>query len=374
MKKLGFGMMRLPLLDKKDQGKVDLTQVCAMVDEFLARGYTYFDTAYLYHSGQSEYAVRDALVKRHPRESFTLADKMPLFHFKPEDTAQRQAEVFDDQLSKCGVDYFDYYLLHCVTAESYEIARRLDTFAFLAEKKREGKIRRLGFSYHDKADLLDRILTEHPETEFVQLQINYLDWEDERVQSRKCYETARRHGKQVVIMEPVKGGKLAALPEEAAGPLREAHPDWSPASWAIRFAASLEGVLAVLSGMSTMEQLTENTGFMADPAPLTDGERALLERTAGVLSALPAIPCTACRYCVDGCPRSIPIPDFFSLYNDDQLALRQGREANRAQYERLAEGGGRASACVTCRQCEQQCPQHLPITSWLEKVKKTYEG
>ena len=374
MKKLGFGMMRLPLTDPKVQGSVDLSRVCAMVDAFLERGYTYFDTAFMYHGGESEHVVRRALVERHPRDCFTLADKMPLFHFKPEDTARRQEEIFAEQLEKCGVDYFDYYLLHSLTAESYETAGRLDTFAFLSRKKAEWKIRHLGFSFHDKADVLDRILREHPEAEFVQLQINYLDWEDERVQSRKCYETVRRHGRQVVIMEPVKGGKLASLPEEAAAPLREAHPDWSPASWALRFAAGLDGVMAVLSGMSTMEQLLENAGFMDAPAPLTDGERAILEGTAGVLSALPAIPCTACRYCVDGCPRSIPIPEYFSLYNDDQQALRQGRGACRARYEELAAAGGRASACVACRQCEQQCPQHLPITQWLEKVKKTYEG
>ena len=198
MKKLGFGMMRLPLTDPKVQGSVDLSRVCAMVDAFLERGYTYFDTAFMYHGGESEHVVRRTLVERHPRDCFTLADKMPLFHFKPEDTARRQEEIFAEQLEKCGVDYFDYYLLHSLTAESYETAGRLDTFAFLSRKKAEGKIRHLGFSFHDKADVLDRILREHPEAEFVQLQINYLDWEDERVQSRKCYETVRRHGKQVV--------------------------------------------------------------------------------------------------------------------------------------------------------------------------------
>ena len=247
-------------------GKADLyvPQVCGMVDTFLARGYTYFDTAYFYHGGKSECAVRDALVKRHSRESFLLADKLPLMHLKDADSGEAQARIFHEQLEKCGVDYFDYYLLHSLTAESYETAGRLDTFAFLSRMKEEGKIRRLGFSFHDKADVLDRVLTEHPEAEFVQLQINYLDWEDERVQSRKCYETVRRHGKQVVVMEPVKGGKLAKLPEEAAAILRQAHPDWSPASWAIRFAAGLEGVVMVLSGMSTLGQVEENTQSMIE--------------------------------------------------------------------------------------------------------------
>ena len=373
MKKLGFGMMRLPMPDPKEQGKIDLTQVCAMVDSFLERGYTYFDTAYMYHAGESEHAVRDALVKRHPRDSFTLADKMPLFHFKPEDGPDKQAAVFDEQLEKCGVAYFDYYLLHCVTSESYKTAQRLDTFGFLQQKKSEGKIRRLGFSFHDKAELLDQILTAHPEVEFVQLQINYLDWEDERVQSRKCYETARRHGKQVVIMEPVKGGKLAKLPEEASKLLKAAHPDWSEASWAIRFAAGLEGVLVVLSGMSDQAQVDDNTAFMQDPKPLTEEEHTLLEKAAEIISAIPAIACTACRYCVDGCPQGIKIPEYFALYNGDQTALRQGLQPGRDTYTGLAAEGGKASDCVECRQCENACPQHLPITEWLGRVKKLYE-
>ena len=245
---------------------------------------------------------------------------------------------------------------------------------FLQQKKAEGKIRCLGFSFHDNAGVLDRILTEHPEAEFVQIQLNYLDWEDERVQSRKCYETIRRHGKQVVVMEPVKGGKLAQLPEEAAALLKNAHPDWSPASWAVRFAASLEGVLVVLSGMSNQEQMEDNSAYMQDFQPLNAQETGLLEQAAKILSALPAIPCTACRYCVDGCPVSIPIPEYFALYNEDQLNLREGRPVDREAYQKLAADGGLASACVGCRQCEHACPQHLNVTGWLERVAKTYEG
>ena len=374
MQKLGFGMMRLPMPDPKEQSRVDEAQVCAMVDRFLERGYTYFDTAYMYHGGESENVVRRTLVERHPRERFLLADKMPLFHFRPEDTEEEQAALFQEQLDKCGVTYFDYYLLHSVTAAGYEIARRLRTFEFLAEQKAQGRIRRLGFSFHDKADVLDRILTEHPEVEFVQLQLNYLDWEDERVQSRKCYETIVRHGKKVVVMEPVKGGKLAAVPEEAAALMKEAHPDWSPASWAIRFAAGLDQVMMVLSGMSSMEQLLDNTGYMQDPAPLTAEEVKLLERSAEIISALPAVACTACRYCVDGCPQKIDIPEYFALYNGDQEALRKGLTPSKAAYEKLAANGGRASDCVACRQCEGACPQHLPIVNWLSRVKSTYEG
>lgn len=374
MHKLGFGMMRLPLLDPKQTSQIDVPQVSAMADAFLSQGFTYFDTAYGYHGGESEHAVREAVVRRHDRSAFALADKMPLFRFKAADTAADQEKLFREQLEKCGVDFFDNYLLHCVDTANYEIAKRLDTFAFLSRMKEEGKIRRLGFSFHDKADVLDRVLTEHPEAEFVQLQINYLDWEDERVQSRKCYETIVRHGKKVVVMEPVKGGKLAAVPEEAAALMKEAHPDWSPASWAIRFAAGLDQVMMVLSGMSSMEQLLDNTGYMQDPAPLTAEEVKLLERSAEIISALPAVACTACRYCVDGCPQKIDIPEYFALYNGDQEALRKGLTPSKAAYEKLAANGGRASDCVACRQCEGACPQHLPIVNWLSRVKSTYEG
>ena len=354
MHKLGFGMMRLPLLDPKQTSQIDVPQVSAMADAFLAQGFTYFDTAYGYHGGESEHAVREAVVRRHDRSAFALADKMPLFRFKAADTAADQEKLFREQLEKCGVDFFDNYLLHCVDTANYEIAKRLDTFAFLSRMKEEGKIRRLGFSFHDKADVLD--------------------WEDERVQSRKCYETARRHGKPVVVMEPVKGGRLARLPQEAAELLARLHPDWTPAAWALRFAAGLEGVDMVLSGMSDMAQLEENTRIMAAPEPLTAEELEALARAAEIISAAPVIACTACGYCADGCPRQIPIPELFSLYNEDQLSMRQGRPADREKYQSLTEGRGRASGCVSCRQCERQCPQHLEITSWLERVKNTYEG
>ena len=374
MKKFGFGMMRLPLTDPKEQTKVDRSLAQTMMDTFLARGFTYVDTAYFYHGQESERVVRDILTSRYPRDSYVLADKMPITSLRDKGTAEDQARIFDEQLEKCGVAYFDRYLVHCLNAANYRAAKRLDTFAFLAGKKEEGKIRHLGFSYHDNAQLLDQILTEHPEVEFVQLQLNYLDWEDERIQSRKCYETVVRHGKKVVVMEPVKGGRLSKLPEEAEKLLRAAHPDWSPASWALRFAASLPEVDMVLSGMSDMAQLEENTATMDAASPLTEEEKGLLAQVAEILSALPAVACTACRYCVDGCPRNIPIPDYFALYNGDQLALRQGKPVRKAEYQRLAETGGKASACVKCRQCENACPQHLKVVDALSQVASTYEG
>lgn len=373
MKRLGFGMMRLPLPDPKVQGAVDRETVCRMVDTFLERGYTYFDTAYMYHEGQSERVIRECLVGRHPREKFTLTDKLPLTLLK-EKTAEDQARIFSEQFEKTGVDYFDWYFLHNLNKDSYETAKRLDSFAFLREQQAAGKFRHLGFSFHDRAEVLDRILTEHPEVELVQLQLNYLDWEDGGVQSRLCYETAVRHGKQVAVMEPVKGGRLAKLPEEAARVLAAVHPDWSPAKWAIRFAASLEHVMVVLSGMSTMEQLEENTGFMDAPEPLGQAELDALAKAAEIIAAIPAIACTGCRYCVEGCPQGIPIPEYFALYNAEQLGLRQsGNSTQRGNYQKLAESAAPAGACLVCRACEDACPQHLPVTDWLRRTARAFE-
>lgn len=374
MQKLGFGMMRLPTPDPGQQDKVDMEKVCSMVDTFLDRGFTYFDTAYMYHGGESEAIVREAVVKRHPRDSFTIADKMPLVNFKADSTPADQEKVFFGQLEKCGVDYFDYYLLHNVNAETYATAQRLDTFAFLKGQREAGKLRHLGFSYHDKAELLDQILTDHPEVEFVQLQLNYLDWEDERIQSRKCYETVARHGKKVVVMEPVKGGRLASVPQEVADEMKALHPDWSPASWAIRFAASQEAVMVVLSGMSTMEQVLDNTGYMRDPAPLTEEEKTVLTRAAAVISALPAVACTACRYCVDGCPKHIAIPEYFTLYNNHKMSLNKGFAIQNTYYQNLAKTHGKASDCIACRKCERSCPQHLPIVEDLKQVAALFEN
>jgi len=372
MKKLGFGMMRLPLTDAAEQSKVDLEQVCRMVDCFLERGFTYFDTAYMYHEYTSEQVVREALVRRHNRESFLLADKLPMMHLKDSGPGE-QEKILQGQLEKCGVEYFDVYLLHNLNRKTWPIAQRLDSFTFLKGVKASGRARRIGFSFHDNAELLEELLNACPEVDVVQLQINYADWETNSIQSRKCYETAVRHGKQVIVMEPVKGGRLAKLPEAAEEPLRALRPDWSPASWAIRFAASLEQVMVVLSGMSAMEQLEENTGYMADFAPLTGEERGALAQALAKLDEVTAIPCTGCRYCVEGCPQDIAIPEYFDLFNQERRMLPTERGAQKGYYANYAQSHGAASACVACGQCEEACPQHIPIISWLKQVAETFE-
>lgn len=369
-KKLGFGFMRLPLLDKNDQTSFDTETLNKLVDTFLAKGFTYFDTAYVYHSYMSEVALRESLVKRHKRDAFKLATKLPMRDVR---TVADQETVFNEQLEKCGVDYFDYYLLHNIGVISYKKACELDSFGFGINKKKEGKIKNLGMSFHDTPELLDEVLTAHPELDFVQLQLNYIDWENPSIQSRRCYEVARKHNKPIIVMEPCKGGSLAIVPEKAEKLMKEYNPEASIPSWAIRFAASLEGVYMVLSGMNTMEQVLDNTSYMADFKPLNEEECKVINQVTEIINENTAIACTTCRYCEKGCPQKIAIPDYFTLYNSTKRATTDNFSSQFVYYLNLAATHGRASDCIGCKECEKACPQHLKITEHLKDVSATFD-
>lgn len=363
-KKLGFGMMRLPMLkDENGEPKaVDNDQVCRMVDAFLQNGFCYFDTAHGYLDERSEVAVRDCLTSRYPRSAYRLTDKLTGNYIKTEADIR---PFLLSQLEACGVEYFDIYLLHSITSNNYEHFCQCNAFAAVQRLKEEGLVRHIGFSFHDKPEFLRRVLTEHPEVEVVQIQFNYADYEDMEVQSRAVYEVCREFGKPVIVMEPVKGGRLANLPPKAAQVLQGLGTGASPASYALRFAASFDGVGMVLSGMSDMPQMQDNLAHMGDFAPLNDAEKTAIAQVGDILKAQELIPCTNCRYCVAGCPQNIPIPDLFSCLN--------ARKQYNYYYEVNAEGHGKASDCVGCGQCEEVCPQHLPIRELLKKAAAALE-
>ncbi|MBQ6621865.1 MAG: aldo/keto reductase [Mogibacterium sp.] len=364
MPKLGFGLMRLPMKDDA----IDLEQVCKMVDRYMASGLYYFDTAYGYHEGKSETTVREAIVSRYPRESFYLATKLPPWSMKgPEDCGR----LFQEQLDRTGAGYFDLYLLHCIDSGTYPIFEKYDAFRFALQKKAEGLIRHFGFSFHGSPELLEQVLDEHPEFEFVQIQLNYADWENPVVRAREVYEILQSRGIPMIIMEPVKGGTLSNLPPELSARLKARRPESSEASWALRFAGSLPGIMTILSGMSNSGQLEDNLQTFADFEPLTDEEFELLAEIRRIMTDSPMIGCTACGYCTTGCPMNISIPDVFRSIN----AYRIYNDHFRAKsfYNSLLKSHGRASDCIACGQCESVCPQHLPIIELLRDASETLD-
>ncbi|MBQ9036188.1 MAG: aldo/keto reductase [Erysipelotrichaceae bacterium] len=371
-KKLGFGLMRLPLNNKSDDADINIEEMKKMVDMFIERGFTYFDTAWMYNGFNSENAAKEALTSRYPRESYTLATKLHAGFFN---SLEDRDKVFNEQLRKTGAGYFDYYLLHGIEASMLPKYEKFDCFNWLLDKKAKGLAKHAGFSYHDSPELLDEILTKHPEMEFVQLQINYLDWESQWIQARACYEVATKHNKPVIVMEPVKGGTLAKVPADVEKLFKDYDEKMSVPSWAIRFVASLPNVMVVLSGMSSLEQLDDNTGYMQNFTPLTEEEKQMCFKAGEMINSKITVPCTACHYCTDGCPMHICIPEYFSLYNEDMREdlEEKGWTINFTNYDMLADEHGKASECIQCGQCEGVCPQHLPIIDLLRSVAEHFE-
>ena len=372
MKKLAWGMMRLPLLDENNQESVDFDEVNKMADLFMEKGFTFFDTAYPYHMGKSEVALRKAVVERYPRDSYIVVDKLPLFSITSEDQLE---PIFSEQLERLGIDYFDYYLMHNVSGFSEAGFLDVDSFSFVNKKKAEGKIRHLGLSTHANAEYLDNILTIHPEMEFVLLQINYLDWENEGVESRKCYEVASKHDKPVLVMEPLKGGFLADIPPEAEKLMKDYNPDASIVSWALRFVASLDNVCMILTGASSLKQLEENIDDFENFTPLNDEEYEIIDKVREIINSNITVDCTKCKYCLDACPEEINIPKLFDLYNNEKIQdLGDWTPVGNAyvNYSKLP-GVGIASDCTECEACIEECPQQINIPEVMKDVAKTFE-
>jgi len=372
-KKLGFGFLRLPLLSENN-GDIDYATLNRMVDIFIGAGYKYFETAYNYHNGNAEKAIKKCVTDRYQRDRFILADKMPVNII----TKREQYEyIFREQLENCGVKYFDFYLLHNVGAENFERTKALGGFEFLKQLKQEGKVKYTGFSFHDTAEVLDKILNEYPEIDFVQLQINYLDWDSHAIQSGKCYNVARRHNKPIIVMEPIKGGMLAdGLPEEAINILNKANKNMSPAEFALRYCMGLDGVILVLSGMSTISQVTENVQKMSCAIPLSHEESEALSKVKKIIHINNKIQCTNCRYCIESCPQRIPIPEIFSLFNDihgKNTYSVTGKGHYRFLYERATYGKGKANDCVNCGLCEKHCPQHIEVRKMMKMASDFFD-
>ncbi|MCR5596227.1 MAG: aldo/keto reductase [Lachnospiraceae bacterium] len=360
MSKLGFGLMRLP---EKD-GVIDHEQVCHMVDAYLEAGLNYFDTAYVYHSGKSEVEAREALVKRHPRDSFMLATKLPAWEIKQASDVDR---LFNEQLERAGVDYFDFYLLHSIEdGSNYDTYVKYDCFKWGMKMKEEGKIRHFGFSFHGSPELLTEIVDNHPEVEFVQIQLNYLDRTNPVVRSGELYQILHERNIPIIVMEPVRGGMLASMDPETEAKFKAVRPDKSVASWALRFVGSLPGVMTILSGMSNEEQMKDNLSTFTNFEPLSNEEMKVVDEVTESLLGMPQIGCTACKYCCDGCPMKISIPDVFRTINTLRRYPDDWRSKN--FYQGLISRSGKASDCIACGQCERVCPQHLPIIDLMKEA------
>lgn len=362
-KNFGFGCMRLPMKD----GEVDIPETNRMVDAFLEAGFNYFDTAHGYIDGKSEKALKECLTSRYPRDRYILTNKLTNFYFKREEDIR---PFLESQLEACGVEYFDIYLMHAQTAEVFQYFKSCRAYETAFQLKEEGKVRHVGISFHDTAEVLEQILSEYPQIEVVQLQFNYLDYEDPAVQGRRCYEVCRKFGKPIIVMEPVKGGTLVNLPEMAAKELHDLHGG-SPASYAIRYAAGFPGMMMVLSGMSNLEQMQDNLSYMKDFRPLNEEEHAAVKKVVDILKNEHLIPCTACRYCMVECPKQISIPDLFAIMNMKQLT--HDWNADYYYTDVHTAPGRRASDCIKCGKCEKACPQHLKIRQLLEDVAEEFE-
>ena len=360
MPKLGFGLMRLP----ENDGVIDHEQVCRMVDDYMKAGMNYFDTAYVYHGGKSEVAAREALVKRYPRDSFMIATKLPAWEIKKEEDVER---IFNEQLERAGVDYFDFYLLHSIEdGSNYDTYEKYDCFSWGLKKKEEGKIKHIGFSYHGSPELLVQVLDKHPEMEFVQIQLNYLDRTNPVVRSQELYDILLERNIPIIVMEPIRGGMLASFTPEIEEKMKKVQPDKSIASWALRFVGSLPGVMTILSGMSSEDQMKDNIGTFTNFEPMTSEEFAIVDEVTSDILSVPQIGCTACKYCCDGCPMQISIPDVFRTINTLRRYPDDWRSKN--FYSGVAQRGGKASDCIGCGQCEGVCPQHLPIIELLKEA------
>ncbi len=364
-KNFGFGCMRLLMTE---QNEVDLDNFKTMVDRFLAAGFNYFDTAHPYIDGKSELAIREGLVKRYPREAYVLANKLSAFRLEREDEVD---PFFETQLEACGVDYFDFYLLHANSEEEDKKFRQINAYEHVKRFYEQGRIRHIAMSFHDKPEVLDRLLTEHPEIEAVQIQFNYLDYENPDVQSRGVYEVCRKHDIPIIVMEPVKGGSLAMMNDEATRVLTDL--GGSPASYAIRYAAGFDGIFMTLSGMTDVKQMDDNLSYMTDFVPLNETEQAAIQSVVKILRGQNVIPCTACRYCTDGCPMNIDIPTLFKRKNE-LVQFTQQEAMIRRRYENVLKRSGKASDCIECGQCEDICPQKLPIRDLLKEVAAVFEA